>query len=392
MSPLVFSKKRAMLLIVANSIGTGIFTTTGFALRDLQSPWLVLAVWCVGAIYSLLGVYSYATLHHKHPGSGGEYHFLSEGIHPALGIIAGFISVIAGFTAPLAAACIGFAVYLQRALPLPASNLTIAIAILTLVFLIHFFSHKKGMQWHDQFVFLKIGFFVTLIALAFLVSDWRLPPVDFKFNIKSFANSFFWIAYAFSGWNAVYYIASEFLSDEKTVNQASYHGSLLVSLLYVLMNIPLLFGVNWEKLSGVPEVVAVFFELNTGFSVEQWMSALIAAGLLSTISAFLVIVPRIYSRMAEDKVLPRFFLFKAGEHPRKAFVFQYVITLTCLYFASFEFILHYAGFALTICSLLSVASLMLSKNIFKEKRKYIFPLLYILLTSLLVFYGGPWFS
>ncbi|MBY0315071.1 MAG: amino acid permease [Bdellovibrionales bacterium] len=387
----MFSKKRAVLLIVANSVGTGIFTTTGFALRDLQSPWLTLLVWCVGALYSFLGVYSYAALHRKFPGSGGEYHFLSLGIHRYLGVISGFVSMVAGFTAPLAAAAIGFSVYFLRAIPLPVSSQVVAFVVLTLIFLMHYFSLQRGMKWHDHFVFLKLGLFVLLLLAAFCVSEWRIPEFSMKFDALTFSGSFFWIAYAFSGWNAVYYVASELLSDEKTVNTASYHGTLLVSLLYILMNIPLLFGVDWQKLSGSTEVVAVFFEVNTGYSVERWVSGLIALGLLSTVSAFLVIAPRVYSRMAEDRVLPTFFLFKAGEHPRHVYLFQYLITLLCIALTSFEFILRYAGFALTVCSLFSVLALFIHREKNAPLSFYFLPTIYVLLTTLLVAYGGPWF-
>jgi len=104
-----FHERRATSLIAANAIGTGIFTTTGFALRDLGSPWWVLAVWILGGVYSLLGVYSYSRLHKAFPGSGGEYHFLARGFHPWLGIFGGFIAVTMGFTGPLAGGCFAFA-------------------------------------------------------------------------------------------------------------------------------------------------------------------------------------------------------------------------------------------------------------------------------------------
>lgn len=386
----VFSHKRAVLLIVANSVGTGIFTTTGFALKDLQSPWLVMAVWILGALYSLLGVYCYAALHKTFPGSGGEYHFLSKGLHPYIGRVGGFTSMIAGFTAPLAAACFGFSVYLQRALHFDIPQTLTSVIVLTFIFAIHFFSLQKGMKWHDQFVFLKIIFFVLLTLFALTVGDWRLPSFQFQLNIKSFSNSFFWIAYAFSGWNAAYYVASEFLSNEDSVNKASYQGSLLVSFLYILINIPLLFAVDWTALQNSPDVVAQYFELNTGFSAERWVSALIATGLLSSISAFLVIAPRVYSRMAEDRALPHFFLFQSGEHPKRVLTFQFVITMITILFVPFEFILKYSGFALTICSLFSVTALVLN-NQRRFDQKNILPLIYIALTSFLVYYGGPWF-
>ncbi len=393
MSITVFSKKRALCLIAGNAIGTGIFTTTGFILRDLQSPWLALSIWILGGIYSLLGVYSYSTLHQKFPGSGGEYNFLSKGLHPKVGTLAGFATILMGFTAPVAASCMAFAAYFLRALPQIGVHETyLSLMVLTFVFILHYASLHKGMKWHDAFIYLKLILFFVLILIMFLLADWQWPETNGKFNIYTYARSFFWIAYAYSGWNAVYYVASELTENETEVNKASFLGSALVILLYVLINIPLLFGLSFDKLSGAPEVIAVFFETNIGFSMERVISAVIALGLLSTISTFMIIVPRVYSKMAEDKVIPKFFYFKPNTHPHKVFLFQYLLTAAFLLIFDFEFILNSAGFVLTVCSLLSVLSLYFSKIIKLKFKQVIGTSAYICLTSLLVYFGGPWFS
>lgn len=391
MSQPVFSQKRAMCLIAGNAIGTGIFTTTGFALRDLYSPWLVLSLWIIGGIYSLLGVYSYSILHQKFPGSGGEYNFLSKGLHPKVGTLAGFATILMGFTAPLAASAMAFAIYFLRAFPVGLNSTFIALGALTFVYLLLNSSLQQGMKWHDFFIYLKLFLFIILIAISFYVADWQWPTGQVNFNIYTFAKSFFWIAYAYSGWNAVYYVASELTDDHKKVDSASIFGSSIVIALYVLLNIPILFGLSNAKLSGAPEVMAVFFEANTGLSTEQIISAVIAMGLLSTISSFLVIVPRIYARMAEDRVVPQFFHFQPGTNPRKVLTFQYLLTASFLLVFSFETILSSAGFVLTSCSLLSVVSLYIQRKNNLNAFQVVGSLSYIALTSVLLYFGGPWF-
>lgn len=391
MNPPVFNRNRAMCLIAGNAIGTGIFTTTGYAIRDLHSPWLVLSIWILGGIYSLLGVFSYSTLHQKYPGSGGEYHFLSKGIHPKLGSLAGFATILMGFTAPVAASCMAFSVYFLKAFPMQINSSILAISVLTFVFILHYTSLHKGMKWHDSFIYLKLFLFIILISIMLFSADWYFPSFDFEFNIYTYAKSFFWMAYAYSGWNAVYYVASELTSNDSEVNKASYLGSTMVLLLYVSLNVPLLFGLSVTNLSGVPEVVAVFFQINTGYSSERIISMVIALGLLSTISSFMIIVPRIYSRMAEDKVIPKFFYFKPGSHPHHVFLFQYILTVSFLLLFDFEFILNSAGFVLTVCSLLSVIGLYFNKMNKLSTKQIIGTTSYIALTSLLVYFGGPWF-
>lgn len=385
------TKQRAIFLIASNAIGTGIFTTSGYALRDLQSPWLVLSLWVLGGIYALLGVYSYSQLHHNFPGSGGEYHFLSKGIHPKLGILAGFATILMGFTAPVAASCMAFSAYFLKALPLPVHPTTLAILVLTFVFILHYRSLHKGMKWHDGFIYLKLILFIILISFMVVMADWHWPISHVQFNIYTYAKSFFWIAYAYSGWNAVYYLASELKSTRADVDQASYLGTGLVILLYVSLNIPLLFGLSIDKISGVSEVVAVFFEFNIELSSERIISMVIALGLLSTISSFMIIVPRIYSRMAEDKVIPKLFYFETGTHPHHVMLFQYFLTCTFLLLFDFEWILNSAGFVLTVCSLLSVTSLYISNKSKLRFKQILGTAAYIFLTSLLVYFGGPWF-
>lgn len=387
----MITRNRALLLISANAIGTGIYTTTGYALRDLQSPWWVLALWGLGGVYSLLGVYSYSLLHRFFPGSGGEYHFLSKGLHHYLGVIAGFVTIIMGFTVPLAAAAMACAAYGLRAISVEISQPVMAFVVMTFVCLIHWLSLRRGMRWHDGFVYLKLFLFLLLTVMAYVLADWRWVEIPSTFNIYIFAQSFFWVAYAYSGWNAIYYVVSEWVDSESGINRASYMGSSLVVVLYLLINIPLLFGVSTDKLSGVMEVVAAFFRESTGLSVERIIASFIALGLFSTMSSFVVIVPRIYSRMAEDKVLPSFFYFKAGEHPKHIILFQYFLTVMVLFLFRFEDLLKSAGFVLTSCSLLAVLSLYVTKYKNLKLMEWVGTASYVMLTSLLIYYGGPWF-
>lgn len=379
----LFHERRAIALIAANAIGTGIFTTTGFALKDLGSPWLVLAVWFLGGVYSLLGVYSYSRLHKAFPGSGGEYHFLSRGFHPWLGVFGGFITVTMGFTGPLAGGCFAFASYFAQATHLKIPITLMAFLALSAVFLVHWISLHKGLWIHDLSVNTKIVLFGLVTVVAFICADWRWPEAPAHFSASDFAGSFFWIAYAYSGWNSVYYVVSEWTTDNSAITKASVKGALSVFIMYMALNIPLLFGTSSDNLSGRVGVVAAYFHSTTGFGVDRIISALIAVGLLSTISSFLVIVPRIYSRMAEDKVLPAFFYFKSGEHPQRVLVFQYAFTAIVLLFVQFEDLLQTVGFMLTFCSFLSVCALLPARSL-KTWYQWALVISHLTLTGLLI--------
>ena len=101
----------ASSIVIANIIGTGIFTSLGFQLVDIQSGFPLLMLWIIGGIAAFCGALCYGELSAALPRSGGEYHFLSKIYHPALGFMAGFVSATVGFAAPIALAAMAFGKY-----------------------------------------------------------------------------------------------------------------------------------------------------------------------------------------------------------------------------------------------------------------------------------------
>src|SRR5215467_12825855 len=126
----------ACSIVIANIIGTGIFTSLGFQLAGIQSGFVLLMLWIVGGIAALCGALCYGELAAALPRSGGEYHFLSQIYHPALGFMAGFISATVGFAAPIALAAMAFGKYLQGVLEF-GSPIVFSFAVVWLVALFH---------------------------------------------------------------------------------------------------------------------------------------------------------------------------------------------------------------------------------------------------------------
>jgi fructoselysine transporter len=106
-----FSVVSLTALVIASMIGAGVFTTSGFALADLGTPGRVVCAWFVGGLIALCGAMSYGALAHHITESGGEYLFLSRAIHPLAGFLAGWVSLLAGFTGAIAFAATAFAAY-----------------------------------------------------------------------------------------------------------------------------------------------------------------------------------------------------------------------------------------------------------------------------------------
>ena len=95
-------------ILIANMIGTGVFTSLGFQVLDIHSGYAILLLWLIGGAVSMLGAICYSRLTVLMPRSGGEYVFLSKIYHPSLGFLSGWVSLIIGFAAPIAAASFAF--------------------------------------------------------------------------------------------------------------------------------------------------------------------------------------------------------------------------------------------------------------------------------------------
>ena len=112
-----FTPSTVTAVIIANMIGTGVFTSLGFQLVDIQSTPSLLFLWVLGGIIAFCGALCYAELGAALPRSGGEYNFLSQLIHPCVGFVSGWVSITIGFAAPTALAAITFGKYLSAVFP-----------------------------------------------------------------------------------------------------------------------------------------------------------------------------------------------------------------------------------------------------------------------------------
>src|SRR5580704_12695056 len=132
----------AAAIVIANMIGTGVFTSAGFQAADLGDPWVMLSTWVVGGIYALCGAAAYAELGALMPRAGGEYVYLRDAYHPAVGFMSGWVSLTAGFSAPIAAAALAFAAYVGKIVPYGDDPKLVACALIAGITLLHAFDAR----------------------------------------------------------------------------------------------------------------------------------------------------------------------------------------------------------------------------------------------------------
>jgi APA family basic amino acid/polyamine antiporter len=364
-------------IVIANMIGAGIFTTSGLLLAGLKNPLVMMGLWVAGGVIALCGALSYGELGAAMPRAGGEYVFLSRLYHPVLGFLSGWVSFFVGFSAPIAASAIGFTDYVTRAFPsllhpgiLPGSIEALvlkkcgAILVIILFTAIHIRGVVFGSRVQNYLTLLKVGLILGLVMFGFLLGKgsfthlFQGKPFAFNFaGLKTMGLSLMWIMFAYSGWNASAYIGSEIKDPQRNLPRSLLLGTGAVILVYFFLNLFYLYAYPPAKMDGVISVAGGAAENLFGSTMGDVVSILVAFALFSSLSAFIILGPRIYYSMARDGY---FFKFAAEVHPRfgvpfKSIMLQGAIAAVMVLIGSFDQILTYMGFSLGIFPILAVA-------------------------------------
>ncbi len=370
----------ATALVVSNMVGTGIFTTTGFLAGDLGSVPLVLMIWFVGALVAIAGAFCYSELGVNFPSSGGEYVYLTQAYGPVWGFMTGWISFIAGFSSPIAAAALAFSSYLGYFFPAlregtpyftigtalrfgPAE--AVACSLIIAMTLVNLLDLKMVANLQNLFTSFKIGVLLVLCVAGFLAGtgDWG----HFSMNAvrtstgnvwAQFSVSLCFIYASYSGWNAATYVAEEIDQPAKTLPRALAFGTAIVALLYLALNILFIYAMPLEQMKGVIAIGSTSAAKLFGPGIAGTFAALMAVALFSTVNAMVTIGPRVYYAMAKNRA---FFSFAGvlSERTRTPIngilvqcAFAMIVTMTPL-----PSLMLFIGFTLNIFTVITVASL-----------------------------------
>lgn len=357
--------RTAIAIVVANMIGTGVFTSLGYQLVDLDSAGIVLLLWVLGGITALCGALTYAELTVRLPRSGGEYNYLREIYHPSLGFVSGWISVFVGFSAPTALAAMTFAAYLTAALDWEVNRAVLAIGLVVVLTAFHCRSVKSSSGVQDVFTFLKL---VLILVFCVVIGIFQNNEVTTNFIPETgdgaliltagFAVSLIYVNYAYTGWNVATYIAGELKDPRREVPKVLITGTLVVMVMYILLNGVFMLAAPMDELRGKIEVGVIVAEYTFGDTGAVIMGVMLSLLLISTVSAMILAGPRVIQVMGEDYAL--FKLFAKREEtgvPVRAILMQSALTILFIVTATFESILVFSGFVLGLNSLATVTGL-----------------------------------
>ncbi|HUI40602.1 MAG TPA: amino acid permease [Terriglobia bacterium] len=372
----------SVALVVSNMIGTGIFTTTGFLAGDLGRPSLVLGVWLLGAIVALAGCLSYAELGVNFPRSGGEYVYLREVWGPAWGFLTGWVSFLAGFSAPIAAGALAFSEYLGNFYPSLSVNAGsdtvlgwlhfgkaqwVAMGLIAFFALINILGLAGAAKLQNVLTALKVGALLAFLVLAFTAGHGHWTHFQQTTARSSphalgaqFAVSLTFVMFAYSGWNAASYVVEEMKTPERTLPRALLAGTALVGVLYLALNVAFIYALPLGSLKGVVRVGAEAARALFGGWAGNLFSGIMAVSLAACVSAMTLVGPRIYYAMAQDGCFPP---SAARLHPRwltpvNAILYQAVASMLMVLTGTFEALIYYIGFVLILFAALAATGVL----------------------------------
>src|SRR6185295_18706082 len=295
----------AIALVIANMIGTGVFTSLGYQVGPLPSGFVILLLWLLGGLVAWCGALTYAEIATTLERSGGEYLYLSRIFHPAVGFVSGWMSNIAGFGGAISAVAIAIGSYSSVLFDIP--DKFIAVGSIVIISCIHLLGVKTGGWAQTILTTIKLSLIVFFCLAPLLITDVRsgisfLPQPGDVALIRSpaFAVGLVFVVYAYTGWNAAAYIAGNLNNPLKNFPRALLIGTLTVVVVYLALNSMFLITATMDELRGQNDIGNVVAIKLFGDKIGRIFSALFSIALLSTLSAMTIAGSRVTEAMGED--------------------------------------------------------------------------------------------
>ena len=328
-------------------------------------PREIFIAWLVGGLLAAAGARAYAACADLVPRSGGEYRYLSDLLHPYLGYLAGWTSLLAGFSAPIATNAATAGAFAQTLAP-GLDPSWVGAAIVVVFTLLHALQVSVSKWSQNVLALAKAVLLVGFVAVGLAVGSKSAPTwtPEKVGGLNAFMANLVFVMYAYSGWNTAIYAAEEFKNPRRDVPRAMVIGVLSVMLLYV--------AVNWVLVANLtPDMIGTFLgadksrvtlghmvaERLVGPTGGKIMSILVIMALLSAVSAMTMIGPRVYEAMGRDGFLPQWFVGKTGRPPLWSVVLQGAIALVLVFTHEIKGMIDQIGVLLTLMSALTVLAL-----------------------------------
>jgi APA family basic amino acid/polyamine antiporter len=344
----------AILLVIGNAIGSGIFLTSGIMFQRLPSASLLILAWATGGALALAGALTYAEMGSMYPRSGGLYVFLHEAYGPFLAFLFGWACLLVILTGQIAAIAIGFAAYFSYFFPalsadhillttvlfgkhltILANQVTAAVAILILGAL-NYVNARSSNGLNASLTVLKVIGIASLPLLALLFAHARpvwhpIIPPDMAHPGAAFGVSMIAVLWAYDGWQYVCFAAGEIRNPHRNVPRALALGVILVVLIFMAVNLAYLYALGPQGLSGTVRVGERAATSMVGRPGAIFLSIVVMISAFGCCAAMMLVCARLFFAMGRDGVFPKYF---GKVHPRFGTPHT-AVTLTTIWAAVF---------------------------------------------------------
>jgi len=343
----------------------------------------------------------YSELGAAFPCVGGDYIYLREAYHPFVAFLGGWASFTVGFGAAIAAGAMGFASYVLQLTPniidSAFQDKGVALVLIWGLTAVHAAGIGPGGLLQQILTLLKVGAIAFLIMGAFTVGqgNWQhlaIVPQESSVEMGAMVVSFIFVTYAYSGWNAAGYIAGEIRNPTRSIPCAMIGGTLLVGMLYTVLNFVYFYALPLSQLAE-PPLMPVAEKAAVGMFgpvAAQFVTLMLCISIAGTVSAMVWTGPRVYYAMSQDGLLPTFCsdIKDQGEAPVRSILLQSLWVTLLVLSGSFEQLIIYSGMIITMFTALTVgAVLILRKRRPQLVRPFRVPL-YPVLPMLYIFVSG----
>jgi APA family basic amino acid/polyamine antiporter len=356
----------AAFVVAGSIIGAGIFFVGASVADSVQSKSAFLGLWVLGGLVALAGALSNGELGAMYPRGGGEYVYMRAAYGAPAGFLSGWTAFCIGMPGSIATLAYGFARNVA-ALVGAASHifeLVVALAAVVALTAVNALGLGPGKWTQNVLSGTKLVAFAALLVLGLVASpNARAEAVPFVRGVAQeqsarLAVGIVPIMFAYFGWNAATYLAGEIRDPQRNLGRALLLGTAVSVVLYIAVNLVYLRALPLDEMRTTKAVAAASFERLAGRSANSVLTPLVAIAILSSLQATVIGGPRIYRSMAEDGV---FFVGLRKLHERTrvpvaGLVVQAAIACVLLLSGTFEQLLTFTTFAMTLFATATVAA------------------------------------
>ncbi len=330
----------AVAMLVGVVVGIGIFGFPPLVAQQAPTPAIYMALWLAGGLIMLVGALCYAELGSAYPDSGGEYSYLVRAWGLPTGMLFAWARGTVIQTGSIAAVAFIYGDYAQTLAPLGpyGPGLHGAMAVIALTGL-----NILGTLQSKRVQLLLAGATIAALLITSFSGLILAGPAPEAIGVSSPAAGnlagalglgMVFVLLTYGGWNETAYLSGELRDPGRNMSRVLLIGSLVVTVVYLIVNAAYLQIFGLESLRDTQAVGADLMRLVAGPWAAVLLSLLVCCTALGTINGSIFTGARVYYALGRDvRVLRGLGAWNdRGETPARALLLQAAITLALILF------------------------------------------------------------